>query len=102
MLRTGSTVLVALGAALALGIGMLVRPAPGPLPHQVAGDVDLADLAREVVGPDRPALAVAAVTPTSTRTAVAGAPGDARFEIGSISKGRSPACCSPTWSPAAR
>ena len=87
VLRTGSTVLVALGAALALGIGMLVRPVPGPLPQHVAGDADLADLAREVVGPDRPALAVAAVTPTSTRTAVVGAAADARFEIGSITKG---------------
>ena len=41
----------------------------------------------EVIGDDRPALAVACVTPSSIRTAVTGAAATDRFEIGSISKG---------------
>ena len=40
-----------------------------------------------MVGDDRPALAVACVTPSTIRTAVMGAAASDRFEIGSISKG---------------
>jgi CubicO group peptidase (beta-lactamase class C family) len=79
--------LLALGAALALAVAALVRPAPSTLPRTGTGDAELAALAREVVGPGRPALAVAAVTAHGTRTAVLGAAPDARFEIGSITKG---------------
>lgn len=82
-----ATVLVAVSAAVALGIGVLARPAPTTLPRTGAGDAELAALAREVVGAERPALAVAAVTPERTRTAVLGAAPEARFEIGSITKG---------------
>ena len=56
-------------------------------PAPARGDAELAALAREVVGPGRPALAVAAVTADGTRTAVLGAAPDTRFEIGSITKG---------------
>jgi CubicO group peptidase (beta-lactamase class C family) len=82
-----ATVLMAVCAAVALGLGVLTRPAPTTLPSTRTGDAALAALGREVVGPDRPALAVAAVTPDRTRTAVLGAAPDARFEIGSITKG---------------
>jgi CubicO group peptidase (beta-lactamase class C family) len=78
---------VAVCAALALAAGLALRPAPSRLPAAHEGDAELAALAREVVGEDRPALAVAAVTPHGTRTAVIGAAHDARFEVGSISKG---------------
>ena len=84
---TRRTVLVAVCAAVALAVAALVRPAPSTLPRTGAGDPELAALAREVVGPDRPALAVAAVTADSTRTTVLGAAPDTRFEIGSITKG---------------
>ena len=40
-----------------------------------------------MIGDERPALAVACVTPSSIRTAVTGAAATDRFEIGSISKG---------------
>ncbi|MHA6624025.1 serine hydrolase domain-containing protein [Pseudonocardia sichuanensis] len=71
----------------ALVAGLLWRPAPGPLPSGHVGDAELARLAREVVGPDQPALAVAAVTARDVRTAAIGARPEDRFEIGSISKG---------------
>jgi CubicO group peptidase (beta-lactamase class C family) len=84
--RTGPAVTVTVCALLALAAGLALRPVPSRLPAGHAGDAALAALAREVVGEDRPALAVAAVTPHDTRTAVIGAdPGD-RFEVGSISK----------------
>jgi len=79
--------LLAVCAAVALAVAATVRPAPSTLPRTGAGDQELAALAREVVGPARPALAVAAVTADGTRTAVLGAAPDARFEIGSITKG---------------
>jgi CubicO group peptidase (beta-lactamase class C family) len=79
--------LVAACAAAALAVAALMRPAPSTLPRSGTGDPELAALAREVVGPGRPALAVAAVTADSTRTAVLGAAPDTRFEIGSITKG---------------
>jgi CubicO group peptidase (beta-lactamase class C family) len=78
---------LAVCAALAIAIGVLARPAPSQLPRTAAGDAELAALAREALGPDRPALAVAAVTRDDTRTAVFGATPDTRFEIGSITKG---------------
>jgi CubicO group peptidase (beta-lactamase class C family) len=81
-----SAVVVAVCAVLALGAGLALRPAPSRLPSSQIGDVALADLAREVVGEDRPALAVAAVTPHDARTAVIGAGPADRFEVGSISK----------------
>jgi CubicO group peptidase (beta-lactamase class C family) len=71
----------------ALLAGLLWRPAPGPLPGSHVGDAELAELARDVVGPDRPALAVAAVTAEGVRTAVIGAGQEDRFEVGSVSKG---------------
>lgn len=74
-------------AALALAVGLLARPAPSRLPDRHVGDAELATLAREVVGEEQPALAVAAVTGDGTRTAAIGAGLDDRFEIGSISKG---------------
>ena len=82
-----ATVLMAVCAAVALGLGVLTRPAPTTRSSTGTGDAALAALGREVVGPDPPALAVAAVTPDRTRTAVLGAAPDARFEIGSITKG---------------
>jgi len=84
---TRRTVLVSVCAAVALAVAALVRPAPSTLPRTGNSDPELAALAREVVGPGRPALAVAAVTAVSTRTAVLGAGPDTRFEIGSITKG---------------
>jgi len=80
-------VLAAVCAALAIAIGVLARPAPSQLPRMAAGDAELAALAREALGPNRPALAVAAVTRDGTRTAVFGATPETRFEIGSITKG---------------
>jgi len=74
-------------AVLALVVGVAFRPAPTPLPTATTGDVALGRLGREVLGDDRPALAVACVTPTGIRTAVMGAEATDRFEIGSISKG---------------
>jgi CubicO group peptidase (beta-lactamase class C family) len=85
---TGRRVLVIVMCVLpALVAGLLWRPAPGPLPSGHFGDAELAELARDVVGPDRPALAVAAVTAQDVRSAVIGAGLQDRFEIGSISKG---------------
>ncbi|HEU5486847.1 MAG TPA: serine hydrolase domain-containing protein [Microlunatus sp.] len=72
---------------LALVAGVAWRPAPTALPRSQAGDPELAELGRGIVGEDRPALAVACVTPTATRTASMGARPSDRFEIGSISKG---------------
>ena len=72
---------------LALAVGLLARPAPSRLPAGQVGDAGLAALAREVVGEDRPALAVATVTAGEVRTAAVGAGLEHRFEIGSISKG---------------
>jgi CubicO group peptidase (beta-lactamase class C family) len=69
------------------GVGLMARPAPNRLPDHHVGDAALATLAREVVGEQQPALAVAAVTGEVTRTATIGAGLDDRFEIGSISKG---------------
>lgn len=82
------TVLLVVGCtALALLVGFLTRPAAGPLPASATGDQELAALARDVGGEDSTALAIACVTPSSTRSAVIGAGTDDRFEIGSISKG---------------
>ncbi len=79
--------LVAVCAALALTAGLVWRPAPDRLPADTVGDAALGQLGRELVGEDRPALAVACVTPTTLRTAVMGTGVTDRFEIGSISKG---------------
>ena len=46
-----ATVLMAVCAAVALGIGVLLRPAPTALPRTGTGDAALAALGREVVGP---------------------------------------------------
>ena len=82
------TVLVGAGCAvLALALGVAWRPAPARLPDATAGDASLGQLGREVVGEDRPAIAIACVTLTGRRTAVMGAAATDRFDIGSISKG---------------
>lgn len=82
-----SAAVVAVCVVLGLAAGLVWRPAPTPLPSAAHGDRALADLARRVVGRDRPALAVACVASTTVRTAAIGAaPGD-RLEVGSISKG---------------
>ena len=82
------TVLVVAGCAvLALLLGVAWRPAPARLPATITGDASLGQLGRKVIGDDRPALAVACVSPGSIRTAVMGAGATDRFEIGSISKG---------------
>ena len=49
-----TTVLMAVCAAVALGIGVLMRPAPTTLPRTGTGDATLAALGRDVVRPDRP------------------------------------------------
>jgi hypothetical protein len=49
-----ATVLMAVCAAVALGIGVLMRPAPTTLPRTGTGDAALAALGRDVVRPDRP------------------------------------------------
>lgn len=85
--RARTAVLVAVCTALALTVGLVARPAPSRLPDEHVGDAALAALARRTVGEDRPALAVAAVTPQGVRTAAIGARLQDRFEIGSISKG---------------
>ena len=85
--RRTRVVVVAVCAALALLAGVAWRPAPARLPAETAGDAALGQLGRELIGDDRPALAVACVTPAGTRTAVMGAQATDRFEIGSISKG---------------
>jgi len=85
--RAATGVVVAVCAVLALAAGLLLRPAPNRLPDTHVGDAALAALAREIVGEDRPALAVAAVAREGTRTAAIGAGLDDRFEVGSISKG---------------
>lgn len=82
-----AALVVTLSALAALVVGLVARPVPDRLPDAATGDAELAHLAREVVGTDRPALAVAAVMGDDVRTAVMGASPDARFEIGSISKG---------------
>lgn len=84
--RAPAAAVIAVCVAVALAVGVLTRPAPTPL-RAHTGDAALAALAREVVGENRPALAVAAVTPDGTRTASIGAGPEDRFEIGSISKG---------------
>jgi CubicO group peptidase (beta-lactamase class C family) len=83
----GAVVVVVVCAALALAVGLVARPVPTRLPDHHVGDAALATLAREVVGEEQPALAVAAVTRDGTRTVAIGAGLDDRFEIGSISKG---------------
>lgn len=85
--RTAATSVVAGCALLALAAGLLARPAPSRLPAGHVGDPAVAALARQVVGEDRPALAVAVVTAAEVRIAVVGAGLEHRFEIGSISKG---------------
>ena len=79
--------MLAVCVVLALVAGLAWRPAPTSLPSSAQGDAALADLGRRIVGEDRPALAVACVTPTAVRTATIGATATDRFEIGSISKG---------------
>lgn len=85
--RRRTVLVVAASAVLALVLGVVWRPAPAQLPDATAGDASLGQLGREVVGEDRPALAIACVTPTARRTAVMGAAATDRFEIGSVSKG---------------
>lgn len=90
--RWPTVLLVTACTVAALVVGMLTRPAAGPLPAAATGDQQLAAAARSVVGEDRPAFAVACVSTktgsgTTARTAVIGTEPDARFEIGSISKG---------------
>ncbi|MDN5805393.1 MAG: beta-lactamase family protein, partial [Microlunatus sp.] len=85
--RRRSLLVVSVCAAVALLAGLAWRPAPAQLPPTAIGDSELADLGRAVMGEDRPALAVACVSATATRTAVMGAEPGTRFEIGSISKG---------------
>jgi CubicO group peptidase (beta-lactamase class C family) len=68
-------------------LGYLVRPAADSLPQRYRGDASLAALARARLGSDTPAVAVACLTPRSTRTATIGVDPGTRFEIGSISKG---------------
>ena len=85
--RSRVAVVVAACVIVGLAVGIACRPAPSRLPDATSGDVDLGRLGREVIGDDRPALAVACVTPTGIRTAVMGATATDRFEIGSISKG---------------
>ena len=80
--------LVAVCAALALIAGLVWRPAAHRLPADTLSATPrsvswVASWSAE----DRPALAVACVTPTTIRTAVMGAGQTDRFEIGSISKG---------------
>lgn len=85
--RRTRLLVVAVCAALALVAGTAWRPAPARLPAETVGDAALGQLGRELLGEDRPALAVACVSPTGIRTAVMGARAGDRFEIGSISKG---------------
>lgn len=85
--RRTSVLVIGVCVALALVAGVAWRPAPTRLPAATVGDTALGRLGRELVGADRPALAVACVTPTRIRTAVMGAQAGDRFEIGSISKG---------------
>ncbi len=85
--RWSTVALVVACTVAAMIVGLLTRPSAGPLPAFESGDLQLATTARAVVGNDRPALAVACVTPSATRTAVIGTEPDSRFEIGSISKG---------------
>ena len=82
-----TVLVVAACAAVALVLAVAWRPAPARLPATINGDASLGQLGRQVIGDDRPALAVACVTPSSIRTAVMGAAATDRFEIGSISKG---------------
>lgn len=84
--RPTITLVVAL-TVLGLAAGWWLRPTPSRLPDDAVGDAELATLARDTFGADRPALAVAVITPEGTRSTVIGAPTDARFEAGSISKG---------------
>lgn len=83
--RTFAVVMIC--AVFALVAGVAWRPAPTPLPPEATGDQELAQLGRAIMGEDRPALAVACVTPEVARTAVMGAEPTDRFETGSISKG---------------
>lgn len=85
--RRGVPVVAAACVLVSLVVGLAFRPAPSRLPDATAGDAALGQLGREIVGGDRPALAVACVTPTGIRTAAMGAAATDRFEIGSISKG---------------
>lgn len=78
---------IVLCVAGSLVAGLAWRPAPTPLPSTHSGDAELADLGRRIVGVDRPALAVACVTPTQIRVSSMGAEPTDRYEIGSISKG---------------
>lgn len=72
---------------LTLALAFVTLPRPDRLPDSINGDVALGQIARDALGPYRPALAVACVTPDRSRTATIGAPPEDRFEIGSISKG---------------
>ena len=51
------------------------------------GDEDLAATLTELLGPLHPVAAAATVTPNGTTLASVGAPLDADYEIGSITKG---------------
>jgi len=82
-----TVLVVAACAALALVLAVAWRPAPSRLPATITGDASLGQVGRQVIGDDRPALAVACVTPSRIRTAMLGAAATDRFEIGSISKG---------------
>ena len=82
-----TVLVVAACAVVALVLAVVWRPAPTRLPAATIGDASLGQLGRQVIGDDRPGLAVACVTPGSIRTVVMGAGPTDRFEIGSMSKG---------------
>jgi CubicO group peptidase (beta-lactamase class C family) len=85
--RRGTVLMVAACAVVALVVGIAWRPAPTQLPAATVGDESLGQLGREVLGDDRPALAIACVSSSTIETAVMGADATDRFEIGSVSKG---------------
>lgn len=85
--RTRTLGMIAGCLVLTLALAFVTLPRPNRLPDAINGDVALGQIAREALGPYRPAMAVACVTADRSRTATIGAPLEDRFEIGSISKG---------------
>ncbi|WP_285041119.1 serine hydrolase domain-containing protein [Plantibacter sp. LMC-P-059a] len=79
-------IIAAASTAVALAIGLAVRPGPSTLPTEATGDAELAATVRELAGSDHRALLAVVVTPDGTRTTTIGARPDTRFEIGSVSK----------------
>ena len=77
---------MAVCAAVALGIGVLTRPAPTTC-RAPARETRRSPRWPGRCRSGRPALAVAAVTRDGTRTAVFGTTPETRFEIGSLTKG---------------